>query len=44
MEKALLNITGFYIDTADGSEQGLIKYGKAPTQVEPEPILQEVAA
>ena len=35
--KAVLNIKGFYIETEDGSEQGLIKYGVPPTQVDPVP-------
>lgn len=41
IEKALLNIKGFYVETADGSEQGLVKYGVPPTQVEPVPVVPE---
>lgn len=33
-EKALLNIKGFYIETADGSEQGLLKFGTQPSDPE----------
>jgi len=44
MKKALLNIQGFYIETADGSEQGLIKFGAQPVQVPPTPTEEEVPA
>ena len=44
MKKALLNIQGFYIETEDGGEQGLIKYGKQPKQVPAEPATEEEVA
>ncbi|ALY08438.1 hypothetical protein SEA_THUNDERCLAP_39 [Arthrobacter phage Thunderclap] len=33
---ALLNVKGFYIEQADGSQQGLLKFGVPP--VPPEPV------
>lgn len=36
MKKALLNIKGFYIETEDGSEQGLLKFGTPPAPVDAE--------
>lgn len=38
LKTALLNLKGFYIDTEDGSQQGLIKYGTPVVQVEPEGV------
>lgn len=35
LEKALLNITGFYLETADGSEQGRIKFGPSTVPATP---------
>jgi len=39
LKSAMLNLKGFYIETGDGSQQGLIKYGKPAAQVEPEEVV-----
>lgn len=38
IESALTNIKGFYIETADGSEQGRIKYSLTPVPAEAMPV------
>lgn len=40
IKNVLLNFKNVYIETADGSQQGLIKYGVPP--VDPEPNVTEV--
>lgn len=38
IQAVLLNFKGVYIEKADGSQQGLIKYGVQP--VDPEPVVE----